>query len=57
MGRRSDIKPLPPLERLNELFTYEPLTGEIRWKSIPPKFQRADPVFGTPDHLENGDWR
>lgn len=41
MGRRSDIKPLPSLERLNELFTYDPLTGELRWKSIPEKFHRA----------------
>lgn len=41
MGRRSDIKPLPSLERLNELFTYEPLTGDIRWKSIPANFRRA----------------
>ncbi len=41
MGRRIDIKPLPPIERLNELFTYDQLTGDIRWKSVPPKFQRA----------------
>lgn len=41
MGKRSDIKPLPSLERLNELFVYEPVTGVIRWKSIPPNFKRA----------------
>jgi hypothetical protein len=41
MGKRSDIKPLPSLERLNELFVYEPLTGDLRWKSVPKKFQRA----------------
>lgn len=49
MGKRSDIKPLPSLERLNELFVYEPLTGDLRWKSVPPKFQRAkiDDLVGT----------
>jgi hypothetical protein len=41
MGRRLDIKPLPSAERLNELFTYEPLTGELRWKSVPKNFHRA----------------
>jgi hypothetical protein len=41
MGRRSDIKPLTSVERLNELFTYNPVTGELRWKSVPKKFQRA----------------
>lgn len=32
MGRRSDIKPLPSLERLRELFDYDPETGELRWR-------------------------
>ena len=41
MGKRADIKPLPPLERLNELFTYDPATGDLRWKSIPANFKRA----------------
>lgn len=41
MGKRSDIKPLPSLERLNELFVYDPLTGDLRWKSIPANFRRA----------------
>lgn len=41
MGKRSDIKPLPSVERLNELFVYEPLTGDLRWKSIPNQFRRA----------------
>jgi len=41
MGKRADIKPLPSLERLNELFIYEPLTGDLRWKSIPKNFRRA----------------
>lgn len=49
MGKRVDIKPLPSLERLNELFTYEPLTGDLRWKSVPPQFKRAKPgdLVGT----------
>lgn len=42
MGRRADIKPLPSLERLNERFVYEPLTGDLRWKSIPANFKRAN---------------
>lgn len=41
MGRRSDIKPLPSLDRLNELFTYDPASGELRWKSVPSQFKRA----------------
>lgn len=41
MSRRKDIKPLPSLDRLNELFVYEPETGHLRWRSIPKKFQRA----------------
>src|SRR5687768_7944839 len=38
MGRRSDIRPLPPVERLRELFSYDPLTGVLSWKSN-PKFK------------------
>lgn len=41
MGKRTDIKPLPSLERLNELFSYNAGTGEFRWKSLPEKFHRA----------------
>lgn len=41
MGKRDDIKTLPSIERLNELFVYEPLTGDLRWKSIPENFKRA----------------
>lgn len=41
MGKRVDIKPLPALEHLNELFVYEPLTGNLRWKTIPANFHRA----------------
>lgn len=35
MGRRSDIKPLPPLERLNALLSYNELTGVLTWKMQP----------------------
>lgn len=35
MARRSDIKPLPSLERLNELLTYDPGTGILTWKVLP----------------------
>ena len=35
MGRRSDIKPLPSLERLNELLTYDEYTGLLIWKMLP----------------------
>jgi len=41
MGKRADIKSLPSLETLNELFVYDPLTGDLRWKSIPANFRRA----------------
>jgi hypothetical protein len=41
MGKRSDIKPLPSLARLNALFSYEPETGDLRWKSLPKNFHRA----------------
>jgi hypothetical protein len=49
MGRRSDIMPLPSLERLNELFVYEPSTGILRWRNVPNNFKRAKPgdVVGT----------
>ena len=35
MGRRSDIKPLPSLERLNELLSYDEHTGILTWKMLP----------------------
>lgn len=41
MGKRSDIKPLPSVERLNELFAYNPETGDLIWKMIPANFRRA----------------
>lgn len=40
MGR-SDIKPLPSLDRLNELFVYDAASGDLRWKTIPQHFKRA----------------
>lgn len=36
MGRRSDIKPLPSLERLRELLSYDETTGVLIWKMQPP---------------------
>lgn len=36
MGRRSDIKPLPSLERLNELLSYNEETGVLTWKMLAP---------------------
>lgn len=35
MGRRSDIKPLPSLERLRELLSYDEATGVLTWKMQP----------------------
>lgn len=35
MGRRSDIKPLPSLERLNELLSYDEGSGVLIWKILP----------------------
>lgn len=41
MGIRADIKPLPSLDRLNELFVYDAASGDLRWKTIPQHFKRA----------------
>lgn len=35
MGRRSDIRPLPSLERLRELLSYDERTGVLTWKMQP----------------------
>lgn len=35
MGRRSDIKPLPSLERLQELLSYDEDSGLLTWKMLP----------------------
>ena len=40
MGRRSDIKPLPSLERLRELLSYDPETGVLIWKILPATNRR-----------------
>jgi len=52
MGRRSDIKPLPSLERLNELLSYDEHTGILTWKMLPATsrsnigFNNAGSIFG-----------
>lgn len=35
MGRRSDIKPLPSLERLRELLSYDEQSGVLTWNVLP----------------------
>lgn len=35
MARRTDIKPLPSLERLRELLSYDETTGILTWKMQP----------------------
>lgn len=35
MGLREDIKPLPSVERLNELLSYDEDTGALRWRVLP----------------------
>jgi hypothetical protein len=35
MARRSDIKPLPSLKRLQELLSYDECTGVLKWKILP----------------------
>ena len=44
MGRRIDIKPLPSLERLQELLSYDEQTGVLTWKMQPVK-SRSDVGF------------
>lgn len=46
MGRRSDIKPLPSLERLNELLSYDELSGLLTWK-MQPATSRANIGFNN----------
>lgn len=41
MGRRSDIKPLPSLERLNALLSYDEFTGVLTWKMQPETSRSA----------------
>lgn len=42
-------KPLPTVERLRELFSYEPETGNLKWL-IRRKGVNADMVAGAPSH-------
>lgn len=46
MGRRSDIKPLPSLARLQELLTYDETTGILTWKNQ-PKTSRSNIGFNN----------
>lgn len=46
MGRRSDIKPLPSLERLRELLSYDKETGILTWKVLPAT-SRSNICFNT----------
>lgn len=46
MGRRSDIKPLPSLERLNELFSYDETIGVLTWK-MQPATSRSNICFNN----------
>lgn len=46
MGRRSDIKPLPSLEQLNALLSYDEHTGVLTWK-IQPATSRANIGFNN----------
>jgi hypothetical protein len=34
MGRRTDIKPLPTLERLQELLSYDEHSGVLMWRAV-----------------------
>lgn len=38
---RDDIRALPQTKLLRELFHYDPLNGDLHWKSIPKNFRRA----------------
>jgi hypothetical protein len=46
MGRRNDIKPLPSLERLNELLSYDELSGILTWK-MQPTTSRSNICFNN----------
>lgn len=46
MGRRSDIRPLPSLERLNELLSYDEFSGVLTWK-MQPSASRANIGFNN----------
>ena len=46
MGRRSDIKPLPSLERLRDLLLYDEQTGVLTWK-LQPATSRSNICFNN----------
>jgi len=46
MGRRSDIKPLPSLERLQELLFYDEHSGVLTWK-MQPETSRSNIGFNN----------
>ena len=46
MGRRSDIKPLPSLERLEELLSYDENSGVLTWK-MQPETSRSNIGFNN----------
>lgn len=46
MGRRSDIKPLPSLARLQELLSYDEHSGVLTWK-MQPATSRANIGFNN----------
>jgi hypothetical protein len=46
MGRRTDIKPLPTLERLQELLSYDEHNGVLTWK-MQPTTSRSNICFNN----------
>ncbi len=41
--------PLPTVERINELFSYDPESGVLRWRVSPARNVKAGAVAGCPD--------
>lgn len=46
MGRRADIKPIPSLERLRELLSYDEDSGVLTWK-VQPATSRSNICFNN----------